>query len=248
MGDGLGKDRQGGSALKPGNRSRRAHAYWRLARRRFAPSKTIAVGTALVYFFTMVPGGPSAWGDMADYFGAGHPRNSDRNRSGQYAPEQLKAYLDYKERLAQSITQREEMLDPRRSKVQSKVDVTIDRNVQNTLDTVESFDSQIEEARRRVFDILGQKALFNYVKYADGKLIRFIDGLAKLVENERVIDANGNVSIRNTNGMDYNAKRLLTSYESDTTDALGEHIPYQLESGGIFRRCGFLRHGLYPRQ
>jgi flagellar biosynthesis chaperone FliJ len=49
----------------------------------------------------------------------------------------LKAYLDYKERLAQSITQREEMLDPRRSKVQSKIEVTMDRNVQETMSTLD---------------------------------------------------------------------------------------------------------------
>jgi hypothetical protein len=42
-----------------------------------------------------------------------------------------------------------------------------------------------------------------------------------MVENERVFDANGNVSMRNTFGMEYNAKRLLTDYDADTTDALG---------------------------
>jgi hypothetical protein len=95
---------------------RRAGAYWRLSRRRFAPSRAVATATALVYFFTMVPGGPTAMADIADYFGPGHPRNNDqRNRGGQYSPEQLKSYLDYKERLAKSITQREQMLDPRRS-------------------------------------------------------------------------------------------------------------------------------------
>jgi hypothetical protein len=57
---------------------RRAEAYWRLTRRRFMPSRTMAVGTALVYFFTMIPGGPTAWADMSDYFGAGRPRNNDQ--------------------------------------------------------------------------------------------------------------------------------------------------------------------------
>ena len=125
-----------GAKISP--RGRRARAYWRLTRRRFAPSRSIAVGTALVYFFTMIPGGPTAWADMADYFGSGHPRNNDNKRqSGQYAPEQLKAYLDYKQRLAASITQREQMLDPRKSKVQSKIEVTMDRNVQETLSTLD---------------------------------------------------------------------------------------------------------------
>jgi hypothetical protein len=201
---------------------RRAEAYWRLSRRRFMPSRTVAVATALVYFFTMVPGGPTAWADIADYFGPGHPRNNDqRNRGGQYSPEQLKSYLDYKERLAKSITQREQMLDPRRSKVQSKLEVTIDRTVQETLNALEFLERQAQDARRKVFAILGERSLFNYVKYADGKIVRMMDGLAKQVENERVFDANGNVSIRNTYDMQYNTRRLLTDYQAKTTDALG---------------------------
>ncbi len=40
------------------------------------------------------------------------------------------------------------------------------------------------------------------------------------MENERGLDAQGNVCIRNTYDMTYNDRNLLIGYESDTTDSL----------------------------
>ena len=47
---------------------------------------------------------------------------------------------------------------------------------------------------------------FNYIKYSDGKIAYFKDGLASSVYNERVIDEFGNVNIKNTYNMKYNDK------------------------------------------
>jgi len=62
---------------------------------------------------------------------------------------------------------------------------------------------------------------FRYLPHSDGKIEYFKDGLLIRVENERVVDAFGNLNIKNTYNMQYNDKRLLKSYESDLTDDLG---------------------------
>jgi len=60
-----------------------------------------------------------------------------------------------------------------------------------------------------------------YLPYSDGKIEYFKDGLAIRIENERVVDEIGNVSHKNTYNMQYNEKRLLTSYEASLQDTLG---------------------------
>ncbi|MBI4397409.1 MAG: hypothetical protein HY548_09955, partial [Elusimicrobia bacterium] len=189
--------------------------------------KAFSAGLAVVYILTICPGHPSAWADLYDFIGSGRPRNNDnRNRSGSYAPEQLKEYLDYKERLVKHINQTQDMLRNGTGKnpAQARIDENLNKNLQTTQETVESLQRQAQDARQKVFNILGQNALFNYVKYEDGKVIRFMDGLAKTVENERILDAHGNVSRRNTFDMEYNQKKLLTAYKSDTTDSLSNTV------------------------
>ena len=67
----------------------------------------------------------------------------------------------------------------------------------------------------------GQAAEFNYVKYDDGKMIYFIDGLANRILQERILDVHDNVSRRDTVNMKYNTKRLMTDYDARTVDSLG---------------------------
>lgn len=62
---------------------------------------------------------------------------------------------------------------------------------------------------------------FRYIPHSDGKIEYFKDGLLTRVENERVVDEFGNVNIRNSYNYKYDGKRLLTGFEADTKDALG---------------------------
>ncbi|MBU4346647.1 MAG: hypothetical protein KKH29_04905 [Candidatus Omnitrophica bacterium] len=62
---------------------------------------------------------------------------------------------------------------------------------------------------------------FTYIPYSDGKKVYFKDGLPARIENEKIPDEFGNLNIKNTYNMKYNGKRLLTSYEADVQDNLG---------------------------
>jgi len=195
--------------------------------------KMVAVSMALV-FFTQSTNLPEAAASFYDFFSFGSPRQDDaKKKDGIYSKDQLQEYLKYKNRAVKSQTQAEEMLNRQRAKVLDKTQSNIDKNLQDALQTTEDISKQAEEARNKVFSILGQRSLFNYVRYADGKIIRFRDGLAARVENERIIDTHGNVSIRNTTDMEYNKKRLLTSYNSETKDAQG-NVSKVVWSGGVY--------------
>jgi len=60
-----------------------------------------------------------------------------------------------------------------------------------------------------------------YLLYKDGRKVFFQNGLATKIFNEKVTDARGNVTIRNTTNMEYNNRRLLTSFIVDETDSKG---------------------------
>jgi hypothetical protein len=62
---------------------------------------------------------------------------------------------------------------------------------------------------------------FTYIPYSDGKIEYFKDGLVIRIENERVVDEFGNVSLKNTYNMQYNDKRLLIAYDANLADSLG---------------------------
>ena len=193
--------------------------------------KTARVGMAAIYFFTSLSAGASyAWGDALDFLFSNQTRGSDRLQSSGYnSPQALKERLSYKERLSRSQTEAEQQIDRQKSKVLDKITNTLNRDVQKNLQNAEDLSAQAQEARNKTFAILGQNSLFNYVHYEDGKVIWMQDGLAKKIENERILDANGNVSIRTTYDMNYNSKRLLTDYESDTKDPLNNitHVEWR---------------------
>jgi hypothetical protein len=79
----------------------------------------------------------------------------------------------------------------------------------------------IEESKKQTEQVATAQTEFRYVKYSDGKTVYFKDGLPSSIKNERVVDETGYVSTKNTYNMQYNDKRLLTSYEATLTDNLG---------------------------
>lgn len=78
----------------------------------------------------------------------------------------------------------------------------------------------IQQSKQRE-KVASTETEFYYVKYSDGKVEYFKDGLLNRVENERVADEFGNASVKNTYDMKYNDKRLLVSYNANLTDKLG---------------------------
>lgn len=61
----------------------------------------------------------------------------------------------------------------------------------------------------------------SYVLYKDGRQVFFKNGLTFKILNEKVLDAKGNVTLRNTTNMQYNSKKLLVSYIVESTDSQG---------------------------
>jgi hypothetical protein len=88
-------------------------------------------------------------------------------------------------------------------------------------DSTDKLNTEIKQQRQQREQVATAQTEFNYIKYSDGKVAYFKDSLTTRVENERVVDELGNVSIKNTYDMQYNDKRLLTSYEATQTDHLG---------------------------
>lgn len=69
--------------------------------------------------------------------------------------------------------------------------------------------------------VASAQGAFNYLPNSDGKILYFKDGLIDHIDNERILDEFGNVSLRNSYNYEYNDNRLLTGFESDTKDVLG---------------------------
>ena len=88
-------------------------------------------------------------------------------------------------------------------------------------ETAENLKKEIAEVRQQREKVASAQTEFSYIKYSDGKTEYFKDGLATRVEDERVVDEFGNTSIKSTFNMQYNDRRLLTSYEATSKDNLG---------------------------
>ncbi|MFH1282586.1 MAG: hypothetical protein ABII27_02870, partial [bacterium] len=102
-----------------------------------------------------------------------------------------------------------------------KVAETIQENEQERKERTQKLQEEIIKARQKRHKITSSIYEFNYVKYDDGKVVRFKDGLISTIENERFRTSNGVVVIKNTTDMQYNEKDLLTSYKAEETDSQG---------------------------
>ncbi len=145
----------------------------------------------------------------------------DRYQSGYFTPDTVQSQMNKQKAIVDYQNRLEKMLAAKNEKVTKKIAKNLRDSVFNHEQSMAVLKQEAQAARQKVFAILGQQAMFNYIQYDDGKRVWMKDGLAVLVENERVIDAHGNVSLRNTYNMSYNSKRLLTSYDAQTTDSLG---------------------------
>lgn len=81
--------------------------------------------------------------------------------------------------------------------------------------------TEINQQRQQREQGASAQGAFTYIPYSDGKKVYFQDGLAHHIENERVVDEFGNVTYRNSYNYQYDDNRLLTSFEADIKDVLG---------------------------
>ena len=95
------------------------------------------------------------------------------------------------------------------------------------LESMKGIQGEIARIRSQAAKDIASGTESNYIQYNDGKTVFFKNGLTTKILNEKVLDARGNASIRNTTGMEYNEKRLLVSYLVDETDARGNVTTYR---------------------
>jgi hypothetical protein len=80
---------------------------------------------------------------------------------------------------------------------------------------------QVMKARGNTMGAAAAAGEFNYVLNKDGSRINYIDGLPSSIQNEKVVDAWGQTSIKNTWNMEYNDDKLLVSYDAEIIDPVG---------------------------
>lgn len=76
----------------------------------------------------------------------------------------------------------------------------------------------ISQLRQQRLKNAAANTAFYYVPHSDGKTVYFKDGLPTYIENERAVDELGNLQMKDSFNMQYNSKRLLTSYEATLKD------------------------------
>lgn len=156
----------------------------------------------------------------AEYLGPGHREYlSGRIQEGYYVEEFTKNDRMQKERVDKRNQVEEILISSYQATPQSTHGIS-----QVTL--LEKYNSDKLKAEIALQHYQRERAAianseFTYIPYSDGKKIYFKDGLPSRIENERVLDEFGNVSIKNTYNMQYNDKRLLISYEATLKDNLG---------------------------
>ncbi|MBD3271089.1 MAG: hypothetical protein GF384_00960, partial [Elusimicrobia bacterium] len=80
---------------------------------------------------------------------------------------------------------------------------------------------EIKRVRNRRTAAISQHKAFNYTRFRDGHQVFYKDGLVDRVENQRIVDERGNVSIQRMYDMVYDSNKLLIGYKSELVDADG---------------------------
>ncbi|MBU4589887.1 MAG: hypothetical protein KKG01_03080, partial [Candidatus Omnitrophica bacterium] len=148
------------------------------------------------------------------------PRKKYGERSGFQRVETMK---EMKKRQKDELRRRKQIEEDRRNR--NITDYNINKNLY--LDAVEkaqeaqALTQQDMKARGETMGAAAAVSEFKYVLNKDGSRVNYIDGLPSSIQNERIVDALGQASIKNTWDMKYDERRLLVSYNADMTDHLG---------------------------
>jgi len=183
--------------------------------------KTISL--VIILTFLLSPSFPLRAEDFpAGYLGAGYREYlSQKKQDGYFVEQFTKIDLRQKERVSKR-NQIEEILSYSYQAAPIAANGILATEYQHKYNTddLKREVAQNRQERQKVASANFASG-FTYIPYSDGKIEYFKDGLAIRIENERVVDEFGNLSIKNTYNMQYNNKRLLTSYEATLKDGLG---------------------------
>ncbi len=156
----------------------------------------------------------------AGYLGPGHREYlNNKIQNGYY----VEVFTDLEGRQEERVNKRNQIEELVSNSYQAnydsaygilKADYLISQNAQEINWTIQQNQNRTEETASNLTE-------FKYIKYSDGKIVNFKEGLPSSIENERVVDEFGNLSLKHTYNMEYNFDRLLTSYEADLKDNLG---------------------------
>ena len=156
----------------------------------------------------------------AGYLGPGHREYlNNKIQNGYY----VEVFTDLEGRQEERVNKRNQIEELVSNSYQAnydsaygilKTDYLISQNAQEINWTIQQNQNRTEETASNLTE-------FKYIKYSDGKIVNFKERLPSSIENERVIDEFGNLGIKHTWNMQYNDKRLLTSYQASLKDNLG---------------------------
>lgn len=156
----------------------------------------------------------------ASYIGPGYRQYlKDKSMNGYY----VKVFLDLEGRQKENVEKRNQVegvvnTSYQANSLSSRGILETNYEIKNNND---EFGKAIKEEQGRVTQVASAQGAFSYVKYSDGKTVYSQDGLTSSIENERLVDEFGNLSLKNTYAMQYDENRLLTSYEAEIKDNLG---------------------------
>jgi len=145
----------------------------------------------------------------------------NQEQNGFFNPFKIRERLQSAQSVVREMRKREERQEYLKRKGLMDVLKNVQDIIRNKIVNQEEFEVEMERRKRASASVFGAGGLFNFVAYADGRKVWFKAGQVSRVENERVRDARGNVSLRNMDDMQYDSKGLLVSYRSEVTDSNG---------------------------
>ncbi|MFH1258653.1 MAG: hypothetical protein ABII74_02365, partial [Elusimicrobiota bacterium] len=186
--------------------------------------RTIALSLVIVHFYFSTVGAVD-WGSLM----RGRKLREDQEKSGYLSPGVIKEKSAKQENIIKQKEKLEKGRDRGQEKVRNKVDGR--KAITESKKQAEELISEIDQARRKREGIVGQNSEFNYVKYDDGRTVYFQDNLVSRIEDEKIYDPQGNFKLRRTFGMEYNRKRLMNKYQSETMDWFGNEEKVEWSGG-----------------
>ncbi|MBI1979199.1 MAG: hypothetical protein HYS58_00370, partial [Elusimicrobia bacterium] len=153
----------------------------------------------------------------------------DRDRSGYMSPERVmereRAQLNRIE-TPQELLNKRGLQPPEQYGGKTNQPISPEQFFQN-MEAMRGLQGEIARVRSLSQKDVSAGTEASYIMYNDGKQVFSKDGLTTRVLNEQVLDARGNVTMRNTTAMTYDNKRLMSSYITDDTDVQGNIVTVQ---------------------
>nr|MBU1328718.1 RHS repeat protein [Candidatus Omnitrophota bacterium] len=144
-----------------------------------------------------------------------------------------------KESIERQIDETQKRIEIERMRLQNKINTDYKMNKGLYMNAVEkaigeqSITDQVMKSKADTINAASAGGEFSYQKYDDGMTIYFKDNLVDRIQDEKIIDPLGNVTLKNSYNFKYNEKRMMTDYEANVIDPQQDisHIKW---SGGTY--------------